>query len=64
MNVYKNETNNLLYRIGINIPDTLKKIVLAEDGDPMFYLGYELNANQLSQLNNYLIKEIEPDFKL
>jgi hypothetical protein len=65
INVYDNNNDDeLLKEINIDfIPfDELKSIVIPIEDDPLLYLGYRLNNDQIMRLNSYLLEKITPDF--
>ena len=66
INIYSKNGDDLLEEINIdNISiDKLKSIVTPREGDPLLYLGYELNGKQLESFNRELGNILNIDFTL
>jgi hypothetical protein len=66
INIYNNDDNTPVKEINADvIPfNTLKKIVIPKEDDPLLYDGYVLDANQLKAINNFLKNKIAPNFVL
>ena len=62
LNIYTKKAEDLVKEIDIDLPvETLKTIVVPKDGDPLLYLGYELDQKQLEAFNKILGSKIIPD---
>jgi hypothetical protein len=65
INVYDNKNNKLIEEISVDgVPfDELKSIVTPNEDDPLLYDGYDLDIEQLENLNMHLAEKVKPDFK-
>lgn len=66
INVYNKSDNTPVKEINADaiLFDNLIKIVMPNDGDPLLYDGYVLNAKQLKAINKFLKNRITPNFVL
>jgi len=63
INVYDKKTEDLIEEMSIDLPlERLKAIVTPNEGDPLLYMGYVLDAAQLEEINNELSRSIKPDY--
>ena len=66
INVYENDSNELVEEMNIDYLsfDILKGIILPKEDDPLLYVGYVLDTDQLIKINEYLKQKIVPNFNL
>lgn len=64
INIYTKDGDEPLQEVPVdNIPfEKLKGVVPPKEDDPLLYDGYELNEEQLNELNKFIEDKIRPDF--